>query len=65
MCIRDRSQDSVSNLAILPIESDIASSLYYNDLLADFTAIKTMKVTFLKVSFEIFIKYYKYILSVY
>ena len=40
------SQDMVSNLAILSTENDIATSLDYSDLMIDFAAIKTRKVTF-------------------
>ena len=41
---RDVYKRQVSNLVIL--ENDIASSLDYSDLITDFAAMKTRKVTF-------------------
>ena len=40
------SQDRVSNLGILSIENDIPLSLDYSDLITNYEAIKTKKVTF-------------------
>jgi len=39
-------QDRLSNLAILSIENEVAASLDYNDIIAEFAAIKARKVIF-------------------
>jgi hypothetical protein len=40
------SQDSFTNLAVLSIENEVASSIDFSDVIKDFAAIKSRKVQF-------------------